>query len=160
MPIEHNWHEQRLLEDLSASTTKKEIEIIYDISAFTLRLTKMYPIQMDKIDWNSIPGMQSLSAPHGRSNTNYQLIEPATELRQFWSALLRENDIADNTSVIVVGDSLISFALRMTVATLTQHLVEILSIPHHTYVFPDDISWCFGYTAEDEAFFARSRQHQ
>jgi len=45
----------------------------------------------------------------------------------------------------------IGFALRLSVAPLTDQLVDILSISRHTYVFPEDISWCFNDTAEDDA---------
>jgi hypothetical protein len=96
-----------------------------------------------------------LAAPPGRAQSSFTLVEPATELREFWSRMRRDNQLRDDTSVIVVGDSLIDFALKLSAATLTEYLVVILSIPHHTYVFPDDVAWCFGYMMEDDAFFAR-----
>jgi hypothetical protein len=58
----------------------------------------------------------------------------------------RDNQLRDDASVIVLGDSLIDFALKLNVATLTEYLVVILSVPQHTYVFPEDMAWCFAYT--------------
>jgi hypothetical protein len=64
------------------------------------------------------------------------------------------------TTELVLGatelvNSLISFVLKLSIERLTKYLIEILSIPHHTYVFPEDVSWCFNYTAEDDVFFAK-----
>jgi len=76
----------------------------------------------------------------GRASSDYELVEPATELRGFWDEMRRAHGIGETEHVVVVGDALVSFELKMSVATFTRYLVDILCIPHHTYVFPEDAS--------------------
>ena len=155
MPVDDNWHERELLKDLAASIVSRKIEIIRNVDPLASRLAECYPLQSGRIDWRLVDNVRELAATPESTVSDFQLAEPATALRHFWQEVRRENSIDDDTTAIVFGDSLISFLLRLSIDTLTCHLVEILSIPHHTYIFPEDVSWCFNYTMEGNAFFAR-----
>jgi len=153
MPINRTWHEQQLLEDLADAIDAGEAEIVENPVSLYRGLVDAFPVQMNRINWDAVPDACILEAPPERAEGGFELTEPATELRAFWERIRRNHDIRDDMEVVVLGDSLVGFALRLSVATLTRHLVDILSIPHHTYVFPDDVGWCFNYTPEDDAFF-------
>lgn len=153
MSVERTWHEQQLLEDLKDAIEAGEVEVVEDPAPLYGRLVEAFPVQMNRINWDSVPGSRTLEAPPERVEGGFELVEPASELRAFWERMRRNNDIGDDMEVVVLGDSLVGFGLRLSVATLTRHLVDVLSIPHHTYVFPEDLSWCFNYTPEDDAFF-------
>jgi hypothetical protein len=157
MSLEHSWHEQQLLEDLAVPVAKGEVEIIYDLPPIVGRLASSFPVEMNRINWNAVTDKRILAAPQGRASVDFNLSKPdsAAALLDFWSQLRCENNINDDSDVLVLGDSLIAFVLRLSIATLTKHLISILSIPHHTYVFPEDVAWCLNYTAEDDVFFAK-----
>ncbi len=109
---------------------------------------------MNRIKWAAVPDACILEAPPEQARSNFTLIEPAVDLRSFWERMRRKHDIRDDMTIVVLGDSLVEFALRLSAATFTRHFVDILSIPHHTFVIPEDVGWCFNYTMEDDAFFA------
>jgi len=153
MSVTHSWHEKQLLEDLRDEIAKGDVEIVDDAAPSYTRLMGAFPVRMNRIDWDAVPNARHLKPPPERSQSNFQLVEPARELRAFWKQVRQDQNIGDEANVIVLGDSLVRFALRLSVATLTRRLVDILSIPHHTYVFPEDVAWCFNYTAEDDGFF-------
>ena len=153
---DRTWHEQQLLGDLEPDVASGMIEIIEDAVPLYQRLVASFPVRSERIDWNAVPGALSLEALPERAISNFELTEPADTLREFWSHIRRANAISDERDVIVLGDGLTRFALRMSVNTLTEHLVVIFSIPQPTYVFPEDVAWCFHYTAEDDAFFGRT----
>jgi hypothetical protein len=159
---ERTWHEQQLLDDLEPQIASGMVEIVEDAVPLYQRLVTSFPVRSERIDWTAVPGALCLEAPPERATSNFELAEPASALREFWCRIRRANAIADDLDVVVVGDGLTRFALRMSIKTLMEHLVDIFSIPQQTYVFPEDVVWCFHYTAEDDGFFglAPRRTHR
>ena len=156
MPVERNWHEQTLLDDLAEPLAKGDVEIVSYIEPLFIRFPSVYPVEMEHVMWHLVPGVQSFTAKWRNPNGS-QLVESATELRSFWDKVRRDSGIGDDARVIVVGDSLIGFALKLSIVTLNRYLVAIFSVPHNTYVFPDDMSWCLNYAFfEDGAYFAKA----
>lgn len=153
MPIDRTYYENLLLEDLAGAIEAGEVEIIEDSESFYRCLVDAFPTQMNRIKWAAVPDACILEAPPPGTMGGFTLIEPATELRAFWERMRRSRGIRDDMEVVVLGDSLVEFALRLSVATFTRHSVDILSIPHHTFVLPEDVGWCFNYTMEGDAFF-------
>jgi len=153
MLSERTWHERQLLGDLEAEISAGAVALIEDAVPLYEKLLEVFPHRAARIDWGRVPGAVHLDGPPERATSNFQLREPATELREFWGRVRLTYNIGNETEVIVLGDGLVSFALRLRVKILTDHLVDILSIPQHTYVVPVDFSWCFHYTVEDEAYW-------
>ena len=153
MPIEPSWYEQQLLAKLAEPIADGRIAIVREIEPLVKGLAQRFPILVNRINWQAVPGAEALDAPPERATSSFQLVEPATELRAFWERMRRVHNIDDDAEIIVFGDALLDVALRLSVRSFTQYLVEILRIPHHTYVFPSDWSWCFNYTMEDDANF-------
>ena len=157
MSLERSWHERQLLEDLQQEIARGNVELIEDSLPFFERLLAAFPFDSGRLTWETVPGRLHLVAPPERAGESFQLSEPATELRTFWARVRHESRIDDDMAVLVLGDTLVSFVLKMSVRSLTGHLVDVLSLPQNTYIFPEDLSWCFNYTVQDDAFFG-SRQ--
>lgn len=155
---ERTWHEQQLLADLEPGIGSGMVEIVEDAVPLYRRLVKSFPLQSERIDWDAVPGALRLEAPPERATSNFELTEPASAVRAFWDHIRRANVIGEDLDVIVLGDGLTRFALRMSIKTFTENLVAIFSVPQPTYVFPEDVAWCLNYTAEDDGFFGRPPQ--
>lgn len=154
MPVAYTWHEQQLLKELAEPIAMGKIEIVHDADLLFRRICAVFPIRMNRIDWPAVPNASHLEVTPDPRRRSSQLVEPARELREFWQSARQEGGIDDSAMINVVGDALVTFALRLSAETLTAHLVDILSVPHHTYIIPDDVSWCFNYAFEDNAYFA------
>lgn len=154
MPLDRNWHEQKVLDDLAEPAANGEIEIVSEADPLIQRLVSVFPVEMDRVAWHMIPGVHQFAVPRGSPGGNFQLVEPALELRGFWDGVLRDNGIGGDDLVIVIGDSLIGFALKMSIVTLSKYLIPVFGVPQYTYVFPEDVSWCLCYTFEDVVYFA------
>ena len=150
-----SWPEEQLLKDLASSIDSGLVEIDEDWMPCVRRLAEAWPWVDIRIDWRAVPEHRHLPPPPGRRGGSFTLEESAIDLRRFWDEARGELRIVDEAEVLVFGDGNMSFVLRMPAKSLSEHLVDVFSIPMHWYVFPEDAGWCFNYTMEDDVYFGR-----
>jgi hypothetical protein len=151
-----NIHDDGLLGELEQPLRSGVIRKTDDLDEGAALVNQRFPFLLNRIDWEKMPGHLLLPAA---AKTGDEARDPdryfarrAPEFRAFIEDIANKHDIAMQTQVLFMGDS-VSFALRMTLAVLTEYSPKLFSYPQHVYVIPESADWCLSYTFEDDLFF-------
>lgn len=156
IPPVSNALEEELLLELAHWIRTGEIQVERDNQPFFDRVDEAFPISFSRIDWSAVPGADVLPPPRTREQGNIDLGAHMPAIRAFLQKAENVLGIDAETMVLVLGDGQMDTVLRMRYDLLCEHLEEILGLPQHTYVIPEDASWCINYTFEDDLFFGVS----
>lgn len=138
-------------EDFSFLSTELEKGIVTYLddshSLFQAIMTN-YPITFNRIDWDLIP--------HESYHIEEKYPDNKEVISLIVSGIVREEGLDMTQQVKVCFDGYTSGALSMPLTLFLKHAAEIFTIPQHTYVLPQDVSWCLNYTFENFIYFGYS----
>jgi hypothetical protein len=128
----------------------RQIEVRDDPDRCFRMLERRFPVVGSKIDWGQVPG-----AVVRQTDPTNPVCE-ATDAATILSDVARDESLSEAQIVIVIGDSAMEQAMAMPFATLRVSIRELLELPQHLYVMPEDASWCFSFTMEGDLAFGRA----
>ena len=144
--------EKQLLVDL----TNAGVPYSYEQSSAPVfgRLQNMFPVGGSKIAWSRVPGSAVETADTSDGDSYLSAAE------SFFDRNLAGHGLSDEVEILVVGDSAMDGAVRMSLSSLRSCLGIVLGMPQHTYVLPQDAEWCFVFTMEGDLCFGYSPSSQ
>lgn len=138
-------------EFLSEYLTSGEVEYLNDSTIFFQMLVTNYPIGFYRIDWNQVKNKIEFYI-----GLNYpESIQP---IKDCINKIILKCLINDDEFVYVCFDGITEGAFKMRWNTFKEYAHEILTTPQHTYVIPEDASWCLNYTSENYLYFGYANQ--
>ncbi len=108
---------------------------------------RRYPVIGSKIAWSQVVGAVVESAAINDGDAYLAAAESFVDRSR---AIHR---LSDKEEVVVVGDSAMDGALRMSLESLRRCLGVVLGMPQHTYVLAQNADWCFVFTMEGDLCF-------
>lgn len=136
-----------LQEDIQKGIVKFE-----DDEQYFDNLQSKFPVVGNGIAWNKVANHLFFDLERLKDDQ----ILYSKVLEESWLAImqaLRELEIDEMQEVIIIGDNVLDVALRIPVGKINALYKAIFDLPQHTYILPEDASWCINYTFEDRLFF-------
>lgn len=100
-----------------------------------------------KIDWSEV-----LHHFHRR----VERLQYSVSVNEFFNRFVLAAGLGEKDKLIVVGDSALDAVLVFSVNTLRKYLVDVVSLPQHTYIISQDVCWCACFTMEGDMDFGLS----
>lgn len=144
-------------EDFAAEIEAGVFLLIDDTDSFFQKIGERFPIGLNRIAWDQIPKKQHIEIRPLESGSiaAEEVEKKLANQRQVVAEWLESEDVSRDEMVYWVGDDT-SAALRMSVESLLRYFPGLFSFGQHSYVVPENASWCLNYVMEGELFFAIS----
>jgi type III secretion system FlhB-like substrate exporter len=139
-----NYFEEIIYQEANNLITNKLIEIEADSTKYFDKVESVFPVDMNRIAWEKV--VNRIEEFPGKS------LNELEELKKFITNFINKYNITLAKKVIYFGDN-INIAIQMSLETFLNNLDIFCTIPQHTYLIPEDISWCFNYTFEGYLYF-------
>lgn len=137
--------EETLVSELKSKYGNR-FKVITNPDKYFDNIGKYYSLCGSKIDWDKV----SDSEVHSFDATTKQYYK---EAKLFLDRICADNNINLNQKVTIIGDGPVEIGLEITLNQFKDSLVEIISLPQHTYILPQKIEWLFVYTMEGDMCF-------
>jgi hypothetical protein len=108
---------------------------------------------INRIKWSAVPQHRRCKIP---DNGDCAIIK--THIEGFIHECLDNLAITEEKlELLWLGDQT-DFGVKMNYPVLLEISALLFSYPQHSYIVPEDVSWCLNYTFENEMFFGKAVQ--
>lgn len=140
MTQQSNHLQAKLLEKIKISPSAERITTsVEDDKKYFDAIWQFFPFVGSKIDWLQVP--HSFYEQIDRDNYHQSI-------HGFLDQIIDKTNVLENDLVVILGDSVLDVAITMPVSVLSEYLDDIVRLPQHTYIVPQNLSWCATYTME------------
>ena len=151
-------HDQGLVYELNIPLRDGAIQRTDDSELWALRLSNAFPFSLNRVRWDLVPNHSVLSATprseQEKRDPEAYFRRCSPRIARFLRACFAQEGVSLEKELVWLGDST-SLVLHLTGSTFIIWSAAMLSYPQHSYLVPPDVTWCFNYTFEDEAYFGR-----
>jgi len=136
------------LGQLNSKKISSLITVDYNWQTYTKIIESNFPFVGSKIDWSKVSGsVQKTQNPEGNV---------AKQSKEFMIEQLAIYKIPADSEISIIGDGAIECVLKTTIEIFTENFAkEILELPQHVYLIPEDGAWCMSFSMEGDMNFGR-----
>ena len=146
--------DEDILAAVSDALRRGDLAVV-DASRWFDEIERAFPAGYNRILWERVPGAElSLVLATPRQIHADELAERLAMQRATVEGWLRTRQAPPAGDVVWIGDST-DFGLRMAEDVMLREFPALMSLPQHSYFFPEDMGWCLNYLMEGELRFGR-----
>jgi hypothetical protein len=146
MAVRRDTPEQDLLKILKPEIEARQIVVFANSDQYFRALEEYFPLFGSKIDWSKV-------FCACEEKINYNQFEMS--VLGFFDKAAEALGLHAASAMIFIGDSAMDVALSTTAEIMRRYLIDVVDMPQHTYIVPQDVSWCLSYTMEGNMAYGR-----